>query len=189
MVCDVGLVEITWPSYILPRLRIDTRSQNPITPAKMKPARPIMGISFHFGGMSERMMREDPIMSAARTMAKAMRLLVRSWVKSIGSSPLCSNSIFTLPSLACLRIVRTSLGISFRRVNNSAPVSIISPAIVFGLNRRNCICRIKGSARFISSKSGSSMRPSPSTVLSAFIIRNRSGFNLRRYFVSISRSC
>jgi len=60
--------------HILPWRRIDKRSQKPITPASRKPIRPMTGMPYHFGGMPERIIRDEPMTSEARTMAKEILL-------------------------------------------------------------------------------------------------------------------
>lgn len=62
--------------YIFPCRKIEMRSQNPMIPAPTNPTIPIIGTSFHKGGILERTIKDEPIMRAARTMAKAIRLLI-----------------------------------------------------------------------------------------------------------------
>ena len=61
-------------NYIRPCRMMESSSQKPITPAIRKPTRPIIGISFHLGGMPDRTMSEEPMIRAARTMANEIRL-------------------------------------------------------------------------------------------------------------------
>jgi hypothetical protein len=56
---------------------MEISSENPITPAKMKPASPIKGISCHLGGIPDKTTREDPMINAASTMAKTSLLALR----------------------------------------------------------------------------------------------------------------
>ena len=47
-------------------------------PEATKPTTPMTGISCHLGGMSESTMIDDPMIRAASTMAKTVRLLIWS---------------------------------------------------------------------------------------------------------------
>lgn len=121
--------------YILPRLKILMRSQNPITPAITNPARPITGMSCHLGEMPAKTIREEPINRDARTMANASRLLTRSKVDNKGSMPRWWNSIFIFPSLVCLSIFRISPGMSFHfqiseKLLKKQPVKFIILAMI-----------------------------------------------------------
>ena len=102
--------------------KMEINRENPITPASTNPASPISGISCHLGGMPDNTTRDEPTIKAARTMAKTNLLLVRLWVLSKGSRPECPNSILIFPSLACLRMDRTSPGISRPKWISSVPI-------------------------------------------------------------------